>query len=387
MVASGSGAVQANGEFSEFRSRLRCGAGTCTPLAGSSASVRDVLLRTEDRADPTASLSGSIFDGEAVRGTQTAAFRISDRGGGVRELELLVNDQPVFADVLNCAVNGDRATALRPCAGAASRAVSLPTSAEPFDTGVNRIKACGTDLALDGLPNEDCQTREVFVDDLCPASSVGGGSSVSAFFPKGKDRLEVRSDHEGRLKGKLGSGPGAGVAGATICVLTRADLAGEPYEVAATATTDENGRFELRLPPGPNRTLYVHRVFGDQILARHGLSLASKVRPSLEIKPRTKGNRVEDGDRLKFKGELPGPGCDRRVVKVQAKIGKKRWQVFRTIRTNDNCHYKTRFKLRATSRRTRYAFRVRVPEQADYPYEAGVSAVRVREAGPKKHSR
>ncbi len=364
---------------------IRCGEATCDPVLVApfpQADVRNVLLRTDDRSAPSVSLGGSLFAGEAVRGRRNADFRMSDQGGGISEVELTVNDEPVYADRLPCQVSGAFATALRPCPRIVNRRVPLSTGSGPFATGVNRIEACGTDLALDGVANETCAARSVFVDDICPSSSVGAGSELNAFFKGGKERVQVRSDERAKLKGTLG--PGAGVGGATVCVLARTDLGGQPYEVAGVATTDDEGRFKLRLPRGPSRDLFVHRVSGDQVLARHGLSLSSKVRPSLEITPRTKKGLVEDGERLRFKGELPGPACDGRVVKVQAKIGKDRWQVFRTVGTNDDCRYRTRFKLRATERRTRYAFRVRVPEQDAYPYKAGASSVRVRQAGPKK---
>lgn len=383
-------AYDQSGEFVQFHSMLRCTAGSgCDPaiLNPAEADVRDVLLRTEDRAAPVTTINGgSIFASQAIRGERTVGFEVADQGGGVREVELQVNGEPVFADDLGCQLNQDFATALQPCAAQASRTVSMPTSAGPFRTGENEITACGADLALDGIPNRDCKEREVFVDDICPTSAVGAGSNLTASFRKGKARIKVTSNQRPRLKGRLttggpySEGGSAGVGGATICAITRVQLGGEPYVVAKTATTRDNGKYRMRLPAGANRNVYVHRVFGEEILARHGLRILSKVKPTFEIKPR--GDRITEGQRLRFKGELPGPGCDSRVVKVQAKIGKRRWQVFRGVRTNDDCRYRTRFKLRATNRPTRFLFRVRVPEQNQYPYEAGVSTVRVREAGP-----
>ena len=376
-------AHQASGDFTQFHSMLHCTPGpVCTGGLSAHADVRNVLLRTDDRTAPVASITGgSMFAAPAVRGDRAVGFEVLDQGGGVREVELRVNGETVYADVLACQVNQDVATALQPCGGAASRTVSLATSEGPFETGANRVAACGDDLALDGVPNSDCKSRNVFVDDVCPASSVGGGSKLSAKFRRGKARAKVRSDQRARLRGRLTSDSEGGIGGAKVCALTRVDRAGERYVVAKTTTTGNRGGYSLRLPPGASRKVYVHRVFGDDVLARHGLSIKARVRPSFEVAPKKKRGRVGQGERLRFRGKLPGPSCGSRVVKVQAKVGKRRWQVFRSVRTRPNCRYATRFKLRATSEPTRYLFRVRVPEQARYPYEAGASTVRVRKAG------
>ena len=373
-------ADQVAGEFSELRSELRCVTGPC---AGSgAASIRDVLLTTDDRAAPTVAITGgSMFEDAAVRGRRQVEFTVSDEGGGVNEVTLRVNGRPVFADALGCQVVGEIATSLRPCAAQVTPRVQVPTGGDPFATGANLIAACGSDLALDGLANEGCEERQVFVDDICPSSRIGAGAELGGRLGSGKARATVRSDKRARVEGKLTSDSGDGIRGAKVCALTHVKLEDGAYEVADTDTTGAGGRYSLRLPPGPSREIFVHRVFGDEVLARHGLELTARVRPAFEISPGAKSERVEQGGRLRFKGSLPGPNCTGRSVKVQAKVGKRRWQVFRSVRTNGKCRYRTRFKLRETGDPTRFVFRARVPEQPDYPYKAGVSTVRVRVAG------
>jgi hypothetical protein len=61
------------------------------------------------------------------------------------------------------------------------------------------------------------------------------------------------------------------------------------------------------------------------------------------------------------------------AVKVQARLGKRRWQVFRTDRADEGCAFTARYKLRATSDAKRYRFRALVPQAAGYPYERGYS--------------
>ena len=176
----------------------------------------------------------------------------------------------------------------------------------------------------------------------------------------------MRSDRQAVIRGRLA---GAG-AGATVCALTRAHTYGAPIVVGATATTGPDGSYAIELPPGPGRDVFVHYADGDRVVARHGLSLRSVVRPTLAVRP---NHGVRTRDRLCFSGRLPAPDCVDRVVKVQARIGKHRWQVFRTDRSDGGCGFTARYKLRATRGARRYRFRALVPQQAGYPYERGHS--------------
>jgi hypothetical protein len=178
----------------------------------------------------------------------------------------------------------------------------------------------------------------------------------------------AHSDERAIVRGRL-EGPGGPIAGATVCALTRTAVAGSPIVVAATALTGADGGYAIELPPGPSRAVYIHHAYGDRVIARHGLGVRSIVRPSLSVDPRRARNR----GRLRFAGSLPGPACFDRVVKIQARIGRHRWQVFRTDRADAACAFAARYRLRATREAERYRFRALVPAQAGYPFERGNS--------------
>ncbi len=364
-----------DGEFTQFASRLRCtapGAGKpCGRAGGDSAHayVRGVYLRTEDRSPPVVTLTGgSAFDGDVIRGVRGLSFDAIDAGGGVRKVFVVANGAELVTDIRNCALADGFATALTPCPLATSELAAIPTASAAFITGPgNYVAACVEDLATDGFANRTCEPLQVWVDNVCPASAVGGGSALSAGFGAGATATgSALSDRSAVIRGVV---TGAG-AGATVCALTRVALDGEPVIVGATATTASDGSYALELPPGPSREVFVHYVVGDSVIARHGLALNAVVRPRLAVRP-THG--VRSRDRLRFSGRLPGPACSDRLVKVQAKIGKARWQVFRTDRTDSACRFAARYKLRATSRARRYRFRALVPQASGYPYERGAS--------------
>ena len=364
-----------SGEFTQFQSWLRCvapGPGQpCGRAGGDSAHayVRGVYLRTEDRAAPQLTVTGgSLFDGEVIRGTRGLTFAAADAGSGIRTVTVEGNGALLVTDVRNCAVAAGFATALSPCPATTTESAAVPTASSAFATGPgNVVTACVEDLALDDFPNRTCEARPVWVDNACPGSTVGGGTALSAGFGDGTATEDlVASDRAAVLRGVVAGAP----AGATVCALTRVTATGEPIVVGATATTGADGSYAIELPPGPTREVYVHYAVGDSVIARHGLQARSWARPSLAVTP---NHGVQSRDRLEFAGGLPGPYCSDRLVKVQARLGKHRWQVFRTDRTDADCAFAARYRLRATSRARRYRFRALVPQAAGYPYQRGHS--------------
>ncbi len=365
----------ANGTFSRLESMLRCVSGDgCgrAPDEEAHAYAKGLFLRVDDRSSPEMKADGgSLLDGAVARGTRSLAYRGSDRGGGVRRVSLAVNDTEVASDVRNCELADGFATALSPCPATVAGGWSVNTAAAAFDTGPNRIAACASDLALDGSPHRDCDRRRVWVDNVCPASTVAG-AQLTARFRRGGDRATIRSDRPASIEGRVLDEGGQPVSSATICALTRVALYDSPVLVARTASTDDEGRYRLALPRGASRRVFVHHIHGSTVVSRHGLTLRSRVRPTFAVDPE---RRLANGDRLTFSGRLPGPGCSQRVVKVQAKVD-ARWQVFRTDRTDARCRYLAHYRLRTTSQATEYRFRALVPPQAGYPYERGRSKAR-----------
>ena len=359
-----------SGEFAQFHSSLRCVAGQpCGRAGGDSAHayVRGVYLRTDDRAGPRLSLSGgSLLDDRVVRGTRGLSFDAADSGSGIRRVWAEANGATLATDVRNCALAAGFATALRPCPQATSHTTEIPTASAAFVTGPNTVAGCAEDLALDEAANVTCAPVAIWVDNACPSSAVAGGRTLDARLVAGAS--PVRSDRSAEIRGRLVGAPG----GATVCALTRDALVGAPVVVAAVASTAGDERFALELPSGPSREVFVHYASGDEVLARHGLELRSRAVASLQVAPRT---GARNHDRLRFSGSLPGPGCAGRLIKIQARLGGRRWQVFRTDRSDRDCRFSARYRLHATRTARRYRFRALVPRQGGYPFEAGRSRV------------
>jgi hypothetical protein len=365
----------ATGSYTRLDAMLRCASADGCGRAENDkahAYVKGVFIRVDDRSGPELKTDGgSLLAASVVRGTRSLSYRATDRGAGVRRVSVEANGAELASDVRNCSLADGFATALAPCPASVTGSWSVNTAAASFETGPNQVGACVSDLALDSSPNRDCTEHPVWVDNACPGSSQAG-AKLTARFKGGRDRASIRSNRSARVEGRLVGPSKEAVANATVCALTRVVRDGAPVVVARTAPTDAQGRYELALPKGASRRVFIHHIHGSTVVARHGLSLRSSVRPTLSVKP---NGALVNGDRLRFSGRLPGPVCSLRIVKVQAKVG-GRWQVFRTDRTNERCRYAAGYRLHATTGGTKYRFRALVPPQVGYPYERGHSRTR-----------
>ena len=97
---------------------------------------------------------------------------------------------------------------------------------------------------------------------------------------------------------------------------------------------------------------------------------------------RVSRRRVLNGQAVAFAGRLRTlpviPGG--KLVELQVRLS-KRWQTFRTTRTDPAGRWAIRYRFKRTRGEQRFRFRVGLPREAGYPFGAGASrslTVRVR---------
>jgi hypothetical protein len=79
---------------------------------------------------------------------------------------------------------------------------------------------------------------------------------------------------------------------------------------------------------------------------------------------------------------LPVP-ANGKLVELQVRFPTG-WQTFKTIRSDADGKWAARYRFSRTRGSVRYRFRARLPREAGYPFDTGVSAsVSVRVRGPK----
>lgn len=334
--------------------------------------IKRLSMRLSDRTSPSVALDGPMFIPGSRRGEQAVVASATDVGGGVHRFLLQVNGEPVTAHTVPCRTTDGVALSLRPCPGQATTTFMAATRGAPFRQGPNLVRACVVDYAIGTAANRACAQRRVRIDNLCPISSSGMGTRLDARLSRPGHGHRARSGGRGNVQGRLRSSTGAPVAGATVCVAARVELADAPERIVATPTTGRDGRFSAKLPRGPSRRLRVAYWPGTEGAVERHLRIRVRARPRLRLRPR---HPIRNEHRLRFQVRLPGPAAAKRRVRIQAHGG-KRWIDLRTGRTGSRGVYRADYRFHATTERRKYAFRAIVPRQEGYPYRGGRSTIR-----------
>ncbi len=190
-------------------------------------------------------------------------------------------------------------------------------------------------------------------------------------------RARVRSGLSVRLRGRLTT-PGANpLPDRDLEVLELVNLPGASWHRIATTRTTTKGHFSFRAVPGPSRTLRFRYPGTAKIRGRStDVRLMVKAVTSLRVNRRS----VVNGEDVTFRGRLrrgPIPSTGK-LLQLQA-YSRRGWTTFATPRASVSTgRWSYRYRFASTRGRVRYRFRVRIPREASYPYETGVSrAVRV----------
>jgi hypothetical protein len=172
-----------------------------------------------------------------------------------------------------------------------------------------------------------------------------------------------------RVTGRLVSPDGRGIGGADIQVLSRSDAAAEhPIDLLHTAP---DGRFEYATKADSSRVLrFLHAATPTVLPASAEVSITVPAATSARVRPRS----LRNGHAVRFSGRLLGlpPPPSGKLVELQVRFPTG-WQTFRTIRTDREGRWSTRYRFSRTRGSVRYRFRARLPREAGYPFDTGLS--------------
>ena len=363
--------VSWTGSGAALRASLACTrSARCGPGRDAYIRVRRLKLRLLDAVSPRISPGGSLFAPGTKRGSEGIATAASDAGSGVHRVFVEVNDDPVAARGMDCALAGTVATRLSPCPTRAEPEFTASTAQAPFLQGPNEVRVCATDYASHTGGNRDCESSHVRVDNACPVSGSVEGARLRVRVGKGRGPMAYGD--RASLRGRLLDSGGAPVANAEVCVAARTQIPGVPEQVLATPSTDASGRFSMRIPAGPNRRLRVAFWPDATAAVERFRTLRVRARPRLTLRP---GGTLHNGDRVRFRVRLPGPRAAGSQVDLKVRAN-GRWLPLRRGRTNGNGIWTSGYRFRATTGRQTYRFRAFVRKQGGYPYEAGRSGTK-----------
>lgn len=351
--------------------------------SGAHTQVKQVRIQLTDVVAPTVSIGGSLFSGAVLRGPQTVTVGAADEGAGLQTISITVNGKGAAGDNLASFCNplpGNLTARMVPCPQSVNKNYTLDTAAGPFREGVNSVSVCVSDYAQTDTPNSDCEFRDVFVDNLCPGSRIGGGYTIAAGFGNGKRHRTLPFRKRALIRGKVRDRDGNPVAGADVCIAGHTNLPGRPFHLIGTVTTNENGGWSYKLRHGPSRIIRAAYRFGAyQTLT--DLKLHMRARSTFHLSR----HRTCVGQRIYFTGGIAGPRMSRKVVVIRGTIpGSKRLFLVRRAKTDPLGHFRVGYAFAPVTRLTRFVFWALIPEQDNYPYVRGRSVVRFIRVRPQK---
>jgi hypothetical protein len=361
----------------------------------------------EDATPPEGTAAG-LEDGVRIGSPVRVQADVTDVGGGVREVALLVDGRVAHrvgaegqcgdVDVSNS--DPFEYARMQPCPS--QRSVSLALAPSDLADGARHVvsvvatDAAGQETVITtarvGLaaPAGYFASSGFFNPDLDVAAPrrLNGASAAAArvelsfVLRHGKggrlvSRRVVGASVRPRISGRLTSVLGVPIGGARVW--RASSMAGGVWEISgAPLTTSATGRVSGRLPArSPSRDVrLVYFPYSDSSENVQSASLRLGVRAATTI--RLDKARYRNGDTVKFSGRITTrPVIRRKAVYLQVVV-RGRWRTFDTTRADSDGVWRLRYRFTATQRPTAYRFRAVIPTDEGYPWAAGHSrALRV----------
>jgi hypothetical protein len=376
--------------------------------------VARAAFSVSDLSPPQGHATGDLLVDSVLAGQKSVIVDASDRGAGVYLARVLID-----GDVRASSVFGNRTCRdvdpsnsdpyefgyVQPCPAFGSVAVPLDTTQLGEDAyhrlQVDLLDAAGNSVVLAdryvGVDNEalpagffDASTRQFRnpAFRLGAARRVNGarggsGATLRLYFsvghrrPRAAGRRIVAFASRPTVRGQLTDAEGQPLVGAQVWLAARTE-GGEWRIEGLPLTTGKTGRMIFRLAGGlPSRSVnLVYFPYSDSHEQVIGRPLSLKVRAGAIL--RTDRDTLRNGQRVKFVGgvrvAIPAGGLS---ISLQALVG-HRYRSFRQLRVTPQSRgrFRTSYRFTATTRTTRYRFRVSVLKQAGMPFANGTSAVR-----------
>jgi hypothetical protein len=194
-------------------------------------------------------------------------------------------------------------------------------------------------------------------------------------------RLVIHGDGERGVRygrgtwfaGRALAGRRTPLRGVPIKIVERFAAGGAPGERTSTVRTGEDGRFGVRLTPGPSREVFatVAPTATTRGANSDPLSLTVHGRVVLHA---SAGVAKIGGSPIVFRGKVASRGAampaEGKVVQLQFRLPGLPWSEFRSVRTGASGRFRYAYRFSDDdSRGVRFQFRAYAPAQAGWPFE------------------
>jgi hypothetical protein len=341
-------------------------------LFGSEVSIRDDHVPVVGAA--TGTLAGPP---QPVSGARTIGGAVSDEGGGIASVVLLVDGKQFAQAPPACA---QPYTAPTPCPP--DLVASFDVDSAQLSAGAHSAELRATDAA----GNSATGPAVIFTVADPPAPSAQQQTPVVVPVEPTAVRLSAAQSRVAiggksrRVTGSVKLIDGRPVAGARVIVRSR------PFGVRRSAarverrvTADADGRFSL-LADGSSRLL---ELDVDDSSYRAEEAVEVQLLQHLQVEASQKGGRLRNGSVMTLHTDVDGAGNGARGkgALVQAIVG-GRWTTVEELTLDGAGKATWRYRFRGTTRSAVYRFRVRVPTAGDvWPWpttDSPVLRVKVR---------
>jgi hypothetical protein len=313
--------------------------------------LRDILAPVVE-GEP----EGTLLQHGSLSGVATVDLAYRDRGGGLRNVAILVDGIRVAERIsaASCAPPYNRPV---PCPLSGRIGLALDTTS--IADGEHRLEVELYDVA----------GNRTFVGPYRITVQNGPPPTAAAAIPAGRlsmRRATVRARPGSRstLSGSLADLGGTPIPGASVGVSYRPKARDAKFVSAPSVMTDSHGRFSVAVPPGPSRVYRLRYAASESTVE---VVVAAPVR--LKATP----SSTRNGRVVRFSGRVSGTAASGPLVELQAWADRK-WSPFRTVRLVKG-RFSARYRFTNTSSTTRYRFRTIVRSHPDLPYTAGRSSV------------
>jgi len=192
-------------------------------------------------------------------------------------------------------------------------------------------------------------------------------------FVRGGRARTVRYGRGIWFAGRALAGRRTPLADAPIKVIERFAPGGATTERVSTVRTGENGRFGIRLAPGPSREVVASAVATAITRGADSRPLTLTVHSHVVLRTSARVAKI-GGSPIIFRGKVASPGAsipaDGKVVQLQFRLPGLPWSEFRSVRTGPDGRFRYAYRFSDDdSRGARFQFRAYAPAQTGWPFE------------------
>jgi hypothetical protein len=173
--------------------------------------------------------------------------------------------------------------------------------------------------------------------------------------------------------GRLLTGRRTPLAGAAVRVIESFAAGASPRQRVTTVRSEGNGRFGLRLAPGPSRQVSAQAM--ATATNRSASSQPLEISVHSRIALRVSASVAHIGGRpIVLRGRIAHAGsslpADGKVVQLQFRLPGLPWREFRTVHSDASGRFRYAYRFSDDdSRGARFQFRAYAPAQAGWPFE------------------